>query len=60
MTDDDDSSYMYATYHSSPQEGKMSGHGVLDYDEDKRKYVGGFLAGLKHGKGEYYFPNGSR
>lgn len=38
----------------------MDGQGVFDYDEDKRKYQGGFRQGLKHGKGEYYFPNGSR
>ncbi len=34
--------------------------GTLQYEEDKRKYVGGFRNGAKHGKGEYYFPNGSR
>jgi hypothetical protein len=34
--------------------------GTLQYEEDKRKYVGGFKNGAKHGKGEYYFPNGSR
>lgn len=34
--------------------------GTLQYDEDKRKYVGGFKNGAKHGQGEYYFPNGSR
>jgi hypothetical protein len=38
----------------------MDGYGVLDYDEDKRKYQGHFRVGQKHGKGEYYFPNGSR
>lgn len=38
----------------------MDGRGVFDYEEDKRKYVGEFKAGLKHGKGEYYFANGSR
>lgn len=34
--------------------------GTLQYEEDKRKYVGGFKSGAKHGTGEYYFPNGSR
>jgi antitoxin component YwqK of YwqJK toxin-antitoxin module len=38
----------------------MDGEGTLTYEEEKRKYVGGFKQGLKHGKGEYYFPNGSR
>lgn len=43
------------------QDGKMHGDkGTLQYEEDKRRYVGGFRSGAKHGKGEYYFPNGSR
>ena len=45
---------------SLPQDGRMDGEGTLTYEEEKRKYVGGFKQGLKHGKGEYYFPNGSR
>jgi antitoxin component YwqK of YwqJK toxin-antitoxin module len=38
----------------------MEGEGILTYEEEKRKYVGSFKKGLKHGEGEYYFPNGSR
>jgi antitoxin component YwqK of YwqJK toxin-antitoxin module len=44
----------------SEQDGKIEGTGTFYYEEDKRKYVGHFRNGLKHGQGEYYFPNGSR
>ncbi len=40
------------------RDNRRSGHGVMAWAEDGRRYEGDYEAGRRHGRGVMHFPNG--
>lgn len=57
IIDDEDENFIYAGKRDS--EGLPDGRGTLSWVGSGTRFEGRFISGLKHGKGCFYFPDGS-